>query len=124
MRQAGWLGGLALAVLLTHGGCDGSGPPAASSSTEQAKVKGKVTRKGKPLAKVDVKLNPANVNRKSASTVTATTGDDGSYEVTTLVGQNTITLGGATAAKDPKIMYFSKPVDVNAGDNLVDIDIP
>ena len=125
MRQIGQVGGLALAVCLTLGGCDGSGgAPTASSSTAQAKVKGTVTQKGKPLAKVDVKFNPANVNRKSAPSVTATTGDDGSYEITTLVGENTVSLGGAAMSKDAKLMYFSKTIDVKAGDNPFDITFP
>jgi 5-hydroxyisourate hydrolase-like protein (transthyretin family) len=126
MRQFGRIGGLVVAVLFTLGGC-GDGPPPASSSTEQAKVKGTVSHKGKPVADVEVRFNAANVNRKSAPTATATTKDDGSYEVTTLVGENTVSLGGAGLAKlkDAKAAYFSKPIDVKAGENPpFDIDAP
>ena len=125
MRQAGRPGGLALAVLLSlaFGGCDG--PPRASSSTEQAKVKGKLTLQGKPLAKVEVRFNAANINRKSAPMATAVAGDDGSYELTTLVGANMISLGGAALSKQSKkLAYFNKSVDLTAGENTVDLPIP
>lgn len=115
---------LALAALLALGGCGGSGAPAATSSKEPAKVTGKVSQKGKPLAKIEVKFNPANVNRKEAPMVSATTGADGSYEITSLVGDNTVTLGGAAMAKNPKAVYFSKTVDLKPGDNTVDLDVP
>ena len=126
MRQVGQIGGLALAALFTLGGC-GEGPPPSSSSTEQAKVKGKVSHQGKPLPNVEVRFNAANVNRKSAPTVTATTKDDGSYEISTLVGGNSVSLGGEGLAKlkDSKAGYFSKPIDVKPGENPpFDIDVP
>lgn len=126
MRRAEWWDGIVLAGLLAVAvaGCDGSGAPPASSSSEQAKVTGKVTEKGKPLAKIEVRFNAANINRKSAPTVTAMTGEDGSYTITSLVGQNSVTLGGAAASKNSRIAYFSKPVELKAGENTVDIDIP
>lgn len=126
MRRLGRAGGFALAALFALGGCGGSGTPAASSSTEKATVKGKVTRQGKPLAKVEVRFNAANINRKSAPTATATTKDDGSYEVTTLVGENSVQLAGAAAnSKDAKINYFSKSLDVKSGENPpFDIEAP
>jgi hypothetical protein len=126
MRQVGRPGGLALAVLLAlvFGGC-GPGAPPASSSTEEAKVKGKVTLKGYALGKVEVRFNAANINRKSAPAAMAVTNDDGSYEITTFVGENTITLGGAALSKRSKeLAYFNKSFDVQSGDNTFDIAIP
>ena len=123
MTQVGRLGGLALAAVFAFGGC-GSGAPPASSSTEQATVKGKVTYKGNPLAKVEVRFNPANINRKTAAVVTATTGDDGAYTISTLVDENIITLGGAVATSNPTINYFMLKVDVKPGENTVDLPVP
>jgi hypothetical protein len=126
MRQIGRPGRLVPAVLLALalGGC-GSGSAPASSSTEQVKVKGKLTVQGKPLAKVEVRFNAANINRKSAPTATAVTGDDGSYEVTTLGGDNTITLGGEAMSRQSKrLAYFNKSVDLQAAENTVDLPIP
>jgi hypothetical protein len=125
MTHVGRLGGLILTVFFTLGGCDGSGGGStASSSTEQAKAKGKVTYKGKPLANIEVVFNPVNVNRASAALVTATTGADGSYEITSLAGGNAVSLRGASVSKNPSLTYFSKPVDLTAGENSIDIDVP
>jgi hypothetical protein len=126
MSQVGRPGMLALAVLLALalalGGC-GSGAPPASSSTEQAKVKGKLTLKGNPLGKVEVRFDASNINR--TATAMAVTNDDGSYEVTTVVGENTITLGGPGASQHSKeLTYFNKLVEVTSGENTVDITIP
>jgi hypothetical protein len=89
-----------------------------------AKVKGRVTLRGKPLAKAEIQFNPANVNRKFAATVTANIGNDGSYEITTLVGENTVTLGGRALGKNVQLQYLAKTLDVKEGENTFDIPIP
>ena len=53
MRQAVRPSGVALALVVLFSGC-GDGTPSATSSTKPATVKGTVTRKGKPLPKVQV----------------------------------------------------------------------
>jgi len=126
MSQTGRTGGLALALLLalTLVGC-GSGAPPASSSMEEATVKGKVKQRGNPLAKLEVRFNASNINRKGAPAAMAVTNDDGSYEVTTVVGENTITFGGPAVSKYSKqLIYFNKSVDVQSGENTVDIEVP
>jgi hypothetical protein len=126
MRQVGRTGGLALALLfaLAVGGC-GDGAPPASSSLEPATVKGKVKQRGNPLAKLEIRFNAANINRKSAPEAMAITNDDGSYEVTTVVGENTITFTGPAVSKYSKqLIYFNKAVDLQAGENTVDIEVP
>lgn len=123
MVRTGRLGGLAVAVLLAISGC-GDGAPPATSSTEQVKVKGAVTHKGKPVPKVEVRFNPANVNRRSAASVTATSGDDGKYELSTLVGENTVSLTGAVTTKNPALAAYTRSVDLKAGDNTIDIEVP
>ena len=55
-----------------------------------------------------MRFNAANVNRKSAPTATATTMDDGSYEVTTLVGENSVSLAGVARPKDSGREYFQQ----------------
>jgi len=123
MVRIGRFGGLAAAALLAISGC-GESPPPASSSIDQVKVKGAVTHKGKPVPKVEVRFNPANVNHRSAASVTATAGDDGKYELNTLVGENTVSLTGAPTAKNAALAAFTRSVDLKAGDNTVDIDVP
>ncbi len=124
MSQTGRTGGLALALLLalTLVGC-GSGAPPVSSSMEEATVKGKVKQRGNPLAKLEVRFNASNINRQSSAM--AVTNDDGSYQVTTVVGENTITFGGPAVSKYSKqLIYFNKSVDLQSGENTVDIEVP
>jgi hypothetical protein len=119
------LSGLFLAATVACCGCDGSsGAPAASSSSTLAKVKGKVTLKGEPLAKAEIRFYAANVNRKTARTATATIGDDGNYEVTTLVGENIVTLAGGTLRKHTQLQYTAKALDVKGGENTFDLSFP
>ena len=124
MRKVVRSGGLALTLLFALSGCDGGAPPPASASTQQATVKGTVTRKGKPLPKVQVMFNPANINRRSAPAVTATVGADGHYELTTLSGENSVSLVGPEAAKINTLSSFNKSFDLKPGENTVDLDVP
>ena len=126
MRKLRRPGILALAILLALplGGC-GFGGPSASSSTAQATVKGKLTRLGKPMAKVEVRFNPTNSNRRTAPIVSTMTGPDGSYEITTLAGDNSISLNGKALLKaSKKLAYFNKAVDLQAGENTIDLPLP
>jgi hypothetical protein len=126
MGQTGRTGGLALALLLalTLVGC-GDGTPPASSSLEPATVKGKVKQRGTPLAKLEIRFNATNINRREAPEAMAITNDDGSYEVKTVVGENTITFTGPAVSKYSKqLIYFNKSVDLQAGENSVDIEVP
>jgi hypothetical protein len=117
--------GLFLVTTLASWGCDGlSGAPAASSSTTEAKVRGKVTRNGKPLVRAEIRFNPANVYRKSAPMATAMTGADGSYEVSTLVGENAVTLGGRAVRKNNQLQYTARTLDVKEGENTFDLSLP
>ncbi|WP_422928421.1 hypothetical protein [Singulisphaera sp. PoT] len=109
--------------LLATAGCAGNSAPAASSSMEQAQVKGKVTLGGKALGKVQVRFNPANTNRKTAPTAIAETNQDGTYELTTLRGENAVSVGGKPLVKKPQYQYFSKTFDVQSGSNSFDIEL-
>jgi hypothetical protein len=120
-HRFGW--GVAIATLVFLGGC-GSGAPPASSSKTTAQVKGRVTLQGKPLKDVEVQFNPSNINRPTAAKVTTKVGADGNYEITTLVGENVVTLGGSGVGNNPQVQYFSKMLDVQGGTNSFDIAIP
>jgi hypothetical protein len=97
--------------------------PPANSSTTQARVKGRVTLAGKPLAAAEIRFNSANVLRKAAPTTTATIGADGRYEVTTLVGENTVTLGGQALRKNTRLQYTARTLDVKEGENTFDLSL-
>ena len=116
-------GVLASAALFAAPGC-GGGNPSVSSSSAEAKVTGTVKVNGKAVTSGQVKFNPANVNRKNAPVRTAEIKPDGSFEVTTLVGENTATVTGPEVAAEPKAMMNQKVVDVKDGGPPVPIELP
>ena len=116
---------LAVVVLLGSAGCDGGGSaPSVSSSREEGKVKGTVTINGKPAVDGEVTFDPSNIQRRDAPTAKAAIGKDGSYEVKTLVGENAVTVSGPAISKDPKLSMNKKFVDVKAGENPLNIEVP
>jgi len=86
---------LALMTLWVMGGCDGGGgAPAVSGSSEEVTVKGTVTVKGKPATGGELAFDPANINRPDALPRHAKVGEDGTFTVTTLVGENMVNTEG------------------------------
>ena len=115
-----WAGCLAT---VGGGGCS-EGRPSATSTTQEATVKGRVTVLGKPATKGRVTFDPRNINRPDARIQTAEIGDDGAYRVTTLVGPNTITVN---VPRPPRPMPGMSPeigLDVQPGENTRDIALP
>jgi len=109
---------LATAALLVAWGCGGDGPPAVSGSSEESTVKGTVTVKGKTATAGKVVFDPATINRRSATVRTADIGKDGSYTVTTLIGQNIVHLEGRSIPHS-----FSKAIEVKSGGDTFNIDV-
>ncbi len=107
--------------LISGSGCSDGKPPVSSSSTE-AKVKGTVTIQGKRPTKGRVTFNPANYLRKTAMPRSAPIQEDGSYEVTTLLGENTITLEGTGYEK--VVGYLLLTFEVKDGENVFNIEVP
>ena len=108
---------------LAAGGCT-PGAPYAESSLTEATVTGHVTSQGKPVAKGQVIFDPANINRPREAARTAQIREDGTYQVTTLIGTNRVTVaipGRATKAGFP---YIQHSFDVKAGSNSFDVTIP
>jgi hypothetical protein len=56
--------------------------------------------------------------------VIARTAADGSYEVSTLIGENTVSLGGAAVRKNASLHYSSRTLDVKEGENTFDLSLP
>lgn len=114
--------GLALAAATATGvGCDSR--PGVESSTTEAQVKGTVFVNGTPVKKGKVVFDPANYKRKDAQARTATINADGSYEVTTLVGENEVRVESPEATK-ANATYERITLDVPAGGMTKDIKIP
>jgi hypothetical protein len=113
--------GAATLTLVAAGGC-GEGKPSVSASTTEAKVTGKVSVKGVLAKKGTISFNPANYLRKNEAARMAPIGSDGRYEVTTLVGENQVRVGGTELPGEPS--YDSWTYDVKAGTNVYDLDLP
>jgi hypothetical protein len=113
---------LTSAALLVGWGC-GDGKPSASSSREEATVKGTVIIFGKPAKKGQVAFDPANYRREDSKASTADIGPDGTYSLKTLVGLNTVRVTGPEAEK-AKASYANLECDVKSGENIYDIKLP
>jgi len=109
---------------LAGGGC-GSGAPYAESSTTEATVTGRVTSEGKPVTKGQVIFDPTNINRRKETPHMADIRKDGTYEVTTLIGDNRVTLAiPSRPKKKAGTRIFQKVYDVKVGTNTFDIEAP
>jgi hypothetical protein len=125
LRQAALVGLFILVCGLTAGGC-GSGAPYAESSRTEAKVTGRVVSQGKPVSKGQVVFDPANINRPNEPARLAEVRKDGSYEITTLIGANRVTVaipGGPTKKKQVS-PHVQQICEVHAGSNTFDITMP
>jgi len=111
------------ASLVLQAGC-GSGAPPVSSSNTEVTVHGKVTYKGQPVTEGEIRFDPANVSRRDAPVASAKIGEDGSYSVKTLQGENTVRFNVPTLAKDDfSVASASFIYDAPAGDSTKDFDI-
>ena len=122
MRRAKWaIVGLTTALVI-GAGC-GGGTPSASSSTAEATVRGTVTVRGQPPAKGTITFDPGNINRKDAMPRTAEITKNGTYEIKTLVGENSVTVRSPAVDKDARLSANQRTIDVQAGENTVPIEI-
>lgn len=104
-------------------GC--SGAPAVSTSKTEAKVRGKVVIRGKPATKGLVWFDPANYRRKDALARSAEISKDGTYEITTLIGENSVRYEGPATANSRELDGLIQGYDVkDAPDNQFDLILP
>ncbi len=108
---------LAVAAILSAGACN-YGTPSASGTTEESSVRGTVTLKGKPATGGEITFDPSNISRKDAKVRTAAIGKDGSYTVTTLVGENMVSVQGKGVPTNSMLVV------VKPGGDTVPIDVP
>src|SRR5690606_22925014 len=83
-------------------GC-GQGPPPVSASKTEATVRGKVVVRGKAATKGQVVFDPSNIRRKDAVARTAELNPDGTYSITTLIGENDVRYEGPAIAGDREL---------------------
>ncbi len=111
-----------IALAAAVGGCGAQGKPPVNSSTTEAKVTGKVTVKGVLAKKGVVTFNPANYLRKTEAARDAPIRPDGTYEITTLVGENSVSVGGTGLPGETAYGFWT--YDVKGGTNTYDIEVP
>ena len=116
-----WAG---MAVMALVGAGCGEGRPSVSSSSAEAKVTGKVTIRGKPMKGGEIRFNPANYQRPDAAARTGKIGNDGTFEVTTLVGHNGVSVTGPEIKKEPALGYANTSIEVESGGSTRNIELP
>jgi len=108
---------LVIAASFLAAGC-GDGAPSVSSSRKEVTVKGTVTVQGQPAAGGEISFDPANINRRDASPRQAKIEKDGSYTITTLAGENMVTV------KAPKAGVNRKEYVVKSNENTIPVEVP
>lgn len=115
-------------LLVVSVGCGSEVPAQISGSTEEATIKGKVLVNGKPVKGGELNFRVANANRPGAGSRTAKIGSDGSYSVTTLVGQNYVEVDSVKELQTPKLRRYlddDTPLHVpSGGSDSLDISFP
>jgi len=115
--------GLVGPALLYLAGLGCESRPSVDTSTTEATVKGTVTIKGKPATKGNVVFDPSNYKRKDEQPRLSKIGPDGTYEIKTLVGPNTVKVDSPEAAKAAGL-YETYNYDVPSGTSTFDVVIP
>lgn len=111
-------------VFVAVWGC-GDATPSTDTSSTPATVSGTITIKGKPATQGKVTFNPANVNRKTVPAATVDIGKDGSYKVSTLTGENTVTVDTPELRKNSSELGNGMlSFKAAAGENTFNIEIP
>jgi len=115
--------GLSSAALLIIGSGCGSGAPPVETSTAEAAVNGTVTFKGKPVTKGTVTFDPSNYQRQVASR-SAPIGNDGRYTITTLVGENRVSVSSPQIVRSREMDDIDLYFNVQPESNTYDIVLP
>ncbi|WP_220369777.1 hypothetical protein [Paludisphaera rhizosphaerae] len=69
-------------------------------------------------------FDPSNSSRRDAGARTAPIGPDGSYKVVTLVGGNIVRVSTPETTKDSVLQFNETTLDVQSGENKLDIVLP
>ncbi|MBX6312847.1 MAG: hypothetical protein IRY99_08025 [Isosphaeraceae bacterium] len=113
---------LAAVAMALGTGC-GGGPPVETSKSE-ATVHGKVIIHGKPVKKGQVWFDPANYRRKDVTARSTNVAEDGTYAITTLIGENSVRYEGPATLGNRELDGAIQSLVVKEGDNEFDIILP
>ncbi|RUL88671.1 carboxypeptidase-like regulatory domain-containing protein [Tautonia sociabilis] len=118
------LGAMAAAALLSAGAGCGGGRPDVDSAMEEVMVSGRVTIDGKPAAGSTITFDPSNVERRDAQARSTQINDDGTYTISTLIGQNRVSFSGGEIGKYPEIINGASMHELQRGENTLNFDLP
>jgi hypothetical protein len=124
-RLRRWAGsGLTVALLIASSGCGRNPEPGVGSSTTgEVRLTGTVKIHGLVMSGGKITFDPSNDSRKQATPRTAEVRSDGTFEVTTLTGPNSVRISGPAVKKEPAF-GGAKTVDVKPGENTIEISYP
>src|SRR5262249_10166763 len=114
---------LASLVLAAASGCGQGAPPVSSSRTE-AVVRGKVVIRGQTPGGGDIVFDPANYRPRDVGARRCPLGKDGTYTITTLLGENSVRYEGPAIAGNRELEGTSVTYDVKEGENQFDLVLP
>lgn len=104
-------------------GCSETPSVETSTSTEGV-VKGTVTFKGQLATQGKVVFDPSNYARKNVAARSADIQPDGTYQITTLIGQNQVRLEGVSKKMTREDDDMPAFYDVKPGEQTFDIVLP
>jgi hypothetical protein len=107
-------------------GCGNPDAPPVSGSLEEANVKGTVRVRGKAVTNGTVSFRAANINRPTVPLRDFPIGKDGTYSGKALIGRNAVEVSCKELAtpKNRDLIENERAVEVQSGDNTIDVDIP
>jgi hypothetical protein len=118
-----WVGStLSLTLLVASWGC--SEKPSVDTTNAEAKVTGKVTIRGKAMNGGEITFDPANYLRADVPSRSSKIKEDGTFELTTLQGRNSVLIKGPAITKEPQLGYAALVFEIKPGDNPIDIKLP
>jgi hypothetical protein len=93
---------------------------------EEATLKGTVRVNGKLVNNGSISFRTAHIKRPNSPTKSTTINPDGTYSVTTVVGENyvEVTCKEMSTPQAKKFRGSEQLIMVNSGENSVDIEIP
>jgi hypothetical protein len=118
------LSALAVASLIAPSGCGAGQPSAETSSTGEARVTGTVKVHGLAMNGGRITFEPAAEPQKKATPRSAEIRSDGTFEITTLAGPNTVKISGPALKKEPALVNAPKTVDIKPGENQIEVSYP
>ena len=112
-----------LVSLSAASGC-GDGKPSVDTALTEATVSGTVKINGKTATKGTISFDPSNYQRKDAKPASALIGKDGSFTLTTLVGENAVSVSSPEINRDRKLSYNRQSIVVADGPNSITVELP